>query len=68
MPLGTEVGLGSGAICYMETQLPPKRDTAPQFSARLFLSNGSMYQDTTWYEVRLSLGGIVLDGDPALPP
>jgi len=32
MPLGTEVGLGSGDIVLDETQLPPpKSGTAPNF-------------------------------------
>jgi len=53
MPLGTEVGplgLGPGNIYVRwDPAPPPKRATAPQFSAGLLWSNGCMYQDTNWY-------------------
>ena len=29
MPLATEVGLGQATLCYMKTQLPPKRAQQP---------------------------------------
>jgi len=36
MPLGTEVGLVQATLCWMGTQLPPQRGTAPpQFSAHV---------------------------------
>jgi len=35
MPLGTEVGLGPGDIALDGDPAPPKRSTAPQFSAHV---------------------------------
>ena len=66
MPLGTEVGLGPGDIVIDGTQLAPQRGTAPQC---VLVPKGCtrMHEDITWYRVSLSLGDIVLDGDPAPP-
>jgi len=52
----------------MGTQLPrPKKGTTapPLFGAYLFWPNDWMRQDTTWYEVGLGPGDIVVDGNPA---
>ena len=47
---------------------PPTRAQPPIFDPCLLWPNGCVYQNTTWYECSLSLGDIVLDGDPALLP
>jgi len=56
----------------MGTQLPPPKKKgaySPQFLAYVLWPNGCMYQGTTWYtEEVLSLGDVVLDGDPAPDP
>jgi len=50
MPLGTEVGLGSGDIVLDGIQLPTERGTAaPLFGPCLLWPNGWMDQDATWY-------------------
>ena len=71
MPLGMEVGLGAGDICYMGTQLPPQKKghSSPQFSA-----HDCCGQTAGWIkmalgmEVGLGPGHIVLDGVPARLP
>jgi len=71
MPLGTEVGLGAGDICYMGTQLPPQKKghSSPQFSA-----HDCCGQTAGWVklplgmEVGLGPGHIVLDWDDPAPP
>ena len=72
MPLGMEVGLGPGDFVLDGTQLRApllEKGAEPQiFGQCLLWPNGSMYQDTTWYGGSLSLGDIVLGGDPAPPP
>jgi len=45
----------------------PKGGGALNFRPMSIVANGCMYQNTTWYGVHLSIGNIVLDGDPALP-
>jgi len=63
MPLGTEVGLGSGNIVLDGTQLPPKGAQPPIFGPCLLWQNSWMNQDATPY-VSIGLGpaDIVLDG------
>jgi len=66
MALGMEVGLGPGRIVPSS---PPKKGAKPPISGPFLLwPDDWMYQDTTWYLVGLSLGDIVLDGDPAPLP
>jgi len=56
-------------LCYMGTQLPPKRVDSPQFSPHVYWG-----QTAGWIkmpvgtEVSLGLGDVVLDGHPAPPP
>jgi len=53
----------------MGSQLPPKRDTAPQFSVHVYCDQTAGWLKTPLgTEVDLGRGHIVLDGDPALPP
>ena len=63
MPLGTQVGLGSGNIVLDGTQLPPKGAQAPIFGPCVLWRNRWMNQDATPY-VSIGLGpvDIVLDG------
>ena len=67
MPLGREVGLGSGDIVLDGTELPPK-GTASQFSAHVYCG-----QTAGWIkmplgmEVGIGTDDIVLDG-VAVPP
>ena len=68
MPLGTEVGLGSGhsVLDGDPAPSPQKREHIPQFSAHICYG-----QTAGWInmplgrEVDLDPGDIVLDGDPA---
>jgi len=65
---GLEVGLGPGHIVLMETQLPPERGTAPQFSAHDYCGQMARWiKMPLGTEVGLGAGDIVLDGDPAPP-
>jgi len=81
MPLGIEVGLGTGDFVLDGDPAPlPKKGRSPQiFGPCLLWPNGWMDQDGTWHgsrpqsrrlgvEVGLSLGDFVLDGDPAPSP
>jgi len=54
----------------METQLPlPQRGTVPQFSAHICCGQmAGWIKMPLGTEVGLSIGDIVLDGDPAPPP
>jgi len=68
--LGTEMGLGPDHSVLDEDPAPsPKGGGAPsrQFSAHFYVPNGWMHQDATWYEVGLSPGDFVLDGDHPAP-
>jgi len=50
MSLGTEVGLGQAALCYMETQFPSppnKGHSSPQFPANVLWPKGWIDQDAT---------------------
>jgi len=51
MPLGTEVGLGPGAIVLDgdPALASPKRAQLPIFGPCLLWPNGWMDQDVTWY-------------------
>jgi len=70
MPLGMEVGLGSGHIALHENPAPPplKEGTAPQFSAHVCCG-----QTAGWIKmplgtmVGLGPGNIVLGADSASP-
>jgi len=70
MPLGTEVGLGPDNIVLDgEAAVPPKKGhNPPIFGPCLLWPSSCMYQDTTWYRGSLSLGDIMVDGDPAPRP
>ena len=52
MPLGTEVGLGSGSFVLDRDPAPSlqKRGGAPNFGPCLLWSNGCLDQDGTWHE------------------
>ena len=72
MPLGMEVGLGSGDFVLNEDPAPPPQKggrVPPQFSEHIYCG-----QTAGWIkmalstEVGLSPGHIVLDGDPAPLP
>jgi len=75
MPFDREVGLGPGDIVLDGDPAPPsschlrKKGTAAQFLAHVYCGQTAVCiripPDT---EVGLSLGDIVLDGDPAPPP
>jgi len=68
MPLGREVGLGSGDNVLDGTRLHPlqKRGHSPQiFGPCLLWPNGWIHQYTIGTEVGLGPGDIVLDGYPA---
>ena len=55
-------------LCYMRTQLPRKRDTAAPFSAHVYSGQTAVcITIPLGTVVGLSLGDIVLDGDPDLP-
>jgi len=69
MPLGTEVGLGTGYIVLDGDPAPlPKRGHSPQFSAHVCCS-----QTAGWIKMPLGTkeglgpGHVVLHGDLALP-
>jgi len=65
------VGLDPSDIVEWGPSSPsPKKGGQPpqKFGPRLLWPNGCVYQNTTWYGGSLSLGDIVLDGDPAPPP
>jgi len=60
--------LVQATLCYMGTQLPPKKggtDLSPIIGPCLLWPNGWMHQDTTWYGGRPRCRRHVLDGDPA---
>jgi len=68
MPLDTAVGLSPGHIVLDGDPAPPKRGTAPQFSARVCCGQIAGWIKMPFgMEVGLSTGDIVLDGDPAPP-
>jgi len=62
--------LAQATLCYMRSQLPlPKGGvTPPIFGPCLRWPNGICIRIQLGTEVGLSLGDIVLDGDPAPPP
>jgi len=69
MPLGTEVSLCPGDIvCWIGIQLPPQKRHSPQFSVHVYCGQTAVcVRISLGPEVGLSLGDIVLDGDPAPP-
>jgi len=69
MKLGVEVCLGPGHIVLHGHQPPPKRGTAPQFSAHVCCGQmAGWIKMPLGTEVGLGPGDVVLDGDPAPPP
>jgi len=65
MPLGT----GQTTLCYMGPAPPPKKRHSLQFSAHVYcVQTAVCTKIPLGTEVGLSLGDIVLDGDPAPPP
>jgi len=73
MPLGTEVGLGSGHIVLDGSQPPPKKKRghsshSPHFSAHVYCGQTAGWIEMPLVmEVDLGPGDIVLVGDPAPP-
>jgi len=66
MPLGMEVGLGPGDFVLDGTQLPPKKGTAPQFSANVRCGQtAGLTKMPLGMKVGLGPGDVVLDGEPA---
>ena len=71
MPLGMDVGLGSGDIVLDgDPTLPPQKrgqSPPPQFSARFYCDQtaGCIKMPLGGMEVGFSPGDFVLDGDPA---
>ena len=67
IPLGTEVGLGTGDVVLDEKSAPPKRGIdSPRFSAHVRCGQTAGWINTPLgTEVDLGPGHIVLDGDPA---
>jgi len=67
MPLGREVGLGSGDIVLDGTELP-QTGTQPPFLADVYCGQDARcISISLGTEVGLGPGDIVLDGDPAPP-
>ena len=68
MPLGMEVGLDPGDVVLDGIAAPPpKRGTAPQFSAHVYCAQTTGLMKTPLgTEVDLGPGHIVFDGVPAL--
>jgi len=64
VPVGREVGFGSGDIVLDGTKLPPKGHSPPIFSRFLLWRNSWVDQDATWY----GPDDIVLDGAQLPPP
>ena len=64
MPLGTEVGLGPGDVVLDGDQAPPKKGTAPQFSAHVCCGQTAGYirVPVGTEVVGLGLGDIVIWG------
>jgi len=69
MPLGMEVGLGSGHIVLDGDPAPPNKGHSPHFSVHVYCG-----QTAGWIKMPLGMkvglgpGHIVLHGDPAYPP
>ena len=54
--------------CIRRVAAPPKRGTAPQFSIHVYCGQTARWMKRSLgTEVDLSLGHVVLDGDPAAP-
>jgi len=70
MPLGMEVGLGSGDILLNGDPVPPKKEhSLPQFSAHVCCGQtAACIRIPLGTEVGVSLGDIVLDRNPASLP
>jgi len=72
MPLGMEVGLGSGDFVLNEDPAPPPHKggrVPPQFSAHVYCGlTAGWIKMALGMEVGLGQGHIVLDGDPAPLP
>ena len=68
MKLGVQVGPGLGQIVLDGDPAPPKRDTAPQFSANVHCSQTAGWiKMPVGMEVGLGPGDFVLDGNPVIP-
>jgi len=69
MPLGMEVGLGSGHIVLDGDPSPSKGGHNPKLFGLydLLWPNGCMDQDATWYGGSLGPGDTVLDVGPSSP-
>jgi len=66
MPLGMEVGLGSGDFGFDADPAPPEKRPQlpyPIFGPCLLWPNGWMDEDAAWYGNRPCPGHTVLDGD-----
>jgi len=71
MPLGKEVGLGQATLCSIngDPAPPPPKRLSSQFSAHVYCGQTDVgIRIPLGKEVGLSLGDIVLDGDPARLP
>jgi len=68
MPLGMEAGLGPSHIVLGGDAGPPKKGTAPQFSAHVYCGKTAGWINMPLgTKVGLGPGHIVLDGDPDFP-
>jgi len=68
MPLRMEVCLGPDDIVFDVDPAPPKKGTAPQFSAHLYCGHTAGWiMMSLVTEVNLGPGGVVLDGVAAPP-
>jgi len=68
MKLHVQVGLSPGHIALDGDQAPPKRGTAPQFSAHVHcVLTAGWIKMPLGMEVGLGPSDFVLDGDPAVP-
>ena len=68
MPLGREVGLGSGDTVLDGTELLPQKGHRPQFLAHVYCGQAAAWiKMPLGTEVGLRVRDIVLTGDPAPP-
>jgi len=69
MALDMEVGLCPGHMVLGVDPAPPKKGTAPQFSAHVYCGQTvGCIRIPLGTDVGLSLGNTAIDGDPAPPP
>jgi len=72
MPLGIDVGLGTGDIVLDGDLAPPLEKMGamqpPLFGRRLLWTNGWMDQDATWYEGRPGPRRCCVIWEPSSPP